>query len=133
MDHGVGVFRGLQHVEIRGEEFESMSIEYAGGEILRVPVYRLDLVERWVGESEGAAPPAVHRIGGKRWKTLKRKANEAIELMTFELLRLYAKREAAEGFAFSGDTVWQKEMESSFLYEDTPDQRAATEAFKRDK
>ncbi len=132
MDHGVGVFRGLQHVEIGGEEFESMSIEYAGGEVLRVPVYRLDLVERWVGESEGAAPPAVHRIGGKRWKTLKRKANEAIELMTFELLRLYAKREAAEGFAFSSDTVWQKEMESSFLYEDTPDQRAATEVVKRD-
>ena len=132
MDHGVGVFRGLQHVEIGGEELESMAIEYAGGEILRVPVYRLDLVERWIGESESAAPPAVHQIGGKRWKTLKRKANEAIEMMTVELLRLYAKRESATGFAFSADTLWQKEMESSFLYEDTPDQRAATEAVKRD-
>ena len=132
MDHGVGVFRGLQHVEIGGEELESMAIEYAGGEVLRVPVYRLDLVERWVGESESAARPAVHRIGGKRWKTLKRKTNEAIEMMTVDLLRLYAKRESAEGFAFSADTLWQKEMESSFLYEDTPDQRAATEAVKRD-
>ena len=132
MDHGVGVFRGLQRVEVGGEELESMAIEYAGGEILRVPVYRLDLVERWVGESEGASPPAVHRIGGKRWKTLKRKTNEAIEMMTVDLLRLYAKRESAEGFAFSADTLWQKEMESSFLYEDTPDQRAATEAVKRD-
>lgn len=132
MDHGVGVFRGLQHVEIGGEELESMAIEYAGGEILRVPVYRLDLVERWVGESESAAPPAVHRIGGKRWKTLKRKTSEAIETMTVELLQLYAKRESAVGFAFSPDTVWQKEMESSFLYEDTPDQRTATEAAKRD-
>ena len=132
MDHGVGVFRGLQHVEIGGEELESMAIEYAGGEILRVPVYRLDLVERWVGESESDAPPAVHRIGGKRWKTLKRKTTEAIEMMTVELLQLYAKRESAVGFAFSPDTVWQKEMESSFLYEDTPDQRTATEAVKRD-
>ncbi len=132
MDHGVGVFRGLQHVEIGGEELESMAIEYAGGEILRVPVYRLDLVERWVGESESAAPPTVHRIGGKRWKTLKRKTSEAIETMTVELLQLYAKRESAVGFAFSPDTVWQKEMESSFLYEDTPDQRTATEAAKRD-
>jgi transcription-repair coupling factor (superfamily II helicase) len=132
MDHGVGVFRGLQHVEIGGEELESMAIEYAGGEILRVPVYRLDLVERWVGESENAAPPAVHRIGGKRWKTLKRKTSEAIEMMTVELLQLYAKRESAAGFAFSPDTVWQKEMESSFLYEDTPDQRTATQAVKRD-
>ncbi len=132
MDHGVGVFRGLQHIEVGGEELESMAIEYAGGEVLRVPIYRLDLVERWVGESETAAPPAVHRIGGKRWKTLKRKTNEAIEMMTVDLLRLYAKRESAEGFTFSPDTVWQKEMESSFLYEDTPDQRAATEAVKRD-
>ena len=132
MDHGVGVFRGLQHVEIGGEELESMAIEYAGGEILRVPVYRLDLVERWLGESESAVPPAVHRIGGKRWKTLKRKTTEAIEMMTLELLQLHAKREFALGFAFSADTVWQKEMESSFLYEDTPDQRTATEAVKRD-
>ena len=132
MDHGVGVFRGLQHVEIGGEELESMAIEYAGGEILRVPVYRLDLVERWVGESESVAPPPVHRIGGKRWKTLKRRTNEAIEMMTLELLQLYAKRESAVGFAFSPDTVWQKEMESSFLYEDTPDQRTATQAVKDD-
>ena len=132
MDHGVGVFRGLQHVEVGGEELESMAIEYAGGEILRVPVYRLDLVERWVGESESVAPPAVHRIGGKRWKTLKRKTNEAIEMMTVELLQLYARRESATGFAFSPDTLWQKEMESSFLYEDTPDQRTATGAVKSD-
>ena len=132
MDHGVGVYRGLHHVEIGGEELESMAIEYAGGEVLRVPVYRLDLVERWMGESESAAPPAVHRIGGKRWKTLRKKTSEAIEVMTVELLQLYAKRESAEGFAFSPDTVWQKEMESSFLYEDTPDQRTATEAVKRD-
>ena len=132
MDHGVGVFRGLSHVEVGGEELESMAIEYAGGEILRVPVYRLDLVERWVGESESVAPPAVHRIGGKRWKTLKRKTNEAIEMMTVELLELYARRESATGFAFSPDTLWQKEMESSFLYEDTPDQRTATEAVKSD-
>jgi len=132
MDHGVGVFRGLQHVKVGGEELESMAIEYAGGEILRVPVYRLDLVERWVGESESVAPPAVHRIGGKRWKTLKRKTNEAIEMMSVELLQLYARRESATGFAFSRDTLWQKEMESSFLYEDTTDQRTATEAVKRD-
>ena len=132
MDHGIGVFRGLQHIEIGGEELESMAIEYAGGEILRVPVYRLDLVERWVGESESVAPPALHRIGGKRWKTLKRKTSEAIEMMTVELLHLYARREAALGFAFSPDTQWQKEMESSFLYEDTPDQRTAMEAVKRD-
>ena len=109
-----------------------MAIEYAGGEILHVPVYRLDLVERWVGESETSAPPALHRIGGKRWKILKRKTTEAIEGMTVELLQLYAERETVQGFAFSPDTLWQKEMESSFLYEDTPDQRTASEDVKGD-
>ena len=132
MDHGIGIFRGLQRVRVAGEELESMAIEYAGGEILRVPVYRLDLVERWVGESETSASPALHRIGGKRWKTLKRKTSEAIEVMTVELLQLYAERATVRGFAFSPDTLWQKEMESSFLYEDTPDQRTASEDVKRD-
>ena len=132
MDHGVGVFKGLERVDIAGEELESMAIEYAGGEVLRLPVSRLDLVERWVGESDTAKPPALHRIGGKRWKTLKRRTSQAIEKMTVELLELYARRSTIQGFAYSPDTLWQKEMESSFLYEDTPDQRLATEDVKRD-
>ena len=132
MDHGIGVFRGLERVDIAGEELESMAIEYAGGEVLRLPVSRLDLVERWVGESETAKPPALHRIGGRRWKTLKRRTSQAIEKMTVELLELYARRSTIQGFAYSPDTLWQKEMESSFLYEDTPDQRLAMEDVKRD-
>lgn len=132
MDHGIGRFRGLQRVEVAGETIEALAVEYANGEVLRVPVYRLDLVERWVGETEESEPPAVHRIGGKRWKALRKKTEEAIEAMATELLELYARREAAEGFAFSADTRWQKEMESSFLYEDTPDQRKATAEVKRD-
>jgi len=132
LDHGVGRFVGLERIEVGGEEMEALAIEYAGGEILRLPVYRLDLVERWVGESEDAEPPQVHRIGGKRWKTLRRKTEKAIEEMTAELLQLYARRRTAEGHAFPPDTRWQKEMESSFLYEDTPDQRQAAEDVKRD-
>ncbi len=132
MDHGVGLFRGLEHLEVGDSEIEALAIEYAGGEVLRVPVYRVDLIERWVGETEEATPPKVHRIGGRRWKTLKKKTQEAIEAMTSELLSLYARRETASGFAFSPDTRWQKEMESSFLYEDTPDQRRAAEEVKGD-
>jgi transcription-repair coupling factor (superfamily II helicase) len=89
-------------------------------------------VERWVGESDDAKPPHVHRIGGKRWKTLRRKTERVIEEMTTELLELYARRQAAVGHAFSPDTRWQMEMESSFLYDDTPDQRQATLDVKRD-
>jgi transcription-repair coupling factor (superfamily II helicase) len=132
MDHGIGVFRGLEHVVIAGEEIESLAIEYAGGEMLRVPVYRVDLIERWVGESEEASLPRIHRIGGRKWKSLKGKTERAIEAMTGELLDLYARRETATGFAFSPDTRWQREMESSFLFEDTPDQRKVTLEVKSD-
>ncbi|MEK9509428.1 transcription-repair coupling factor [Gemmatimonadota bacterium Y43] len=132
MDHGVGRFTGMQKLEVAGEEIELLAIEYAGGEVLRVPVYRLDLVERWVGEDDDATPPQVHKIGGRKWKTLRKKTEEAIAKMTAELLELYARREAASGYAFGPDTRWQKEMESSFLYEDTPDQRTATADVKRD-
>jgi transcription-repair coupling factor (superfamily II helicase) len=132
MDHGVGRFMGLEHIEVAGQEMEALAIEYEGPETLRVPVYRLDLVERWVGESEEAAPPRLHRIGGKRWKNLKKKTEQVIEEMTVELLELYARRKATEGFAFAADTRWQMEMESAFLYDDTPDQRQAAEDVKRD-
>ncbi len=132
MDHGIGRFQGLEQIEVGGESLEVLAIEYAGGEILRVPVYRLDLLERWVGDEADAEPPSVHRIGGKRWKTLKRKTQEAVERMTQELVELYAERELAEGFAFSADTRWQREMEASFLYEDTPDQRTVTAEVKKD-
>lgn len=132
MDHGVGVFRGLEQLAVGGERIEALAIEYAGGEVLRVPVYRVDLIERWVGETDDAAPPKVHRIGGRKWKTLKRKTQEAIEAMTSELLELYAKRETAQGFAYSPDSRWQREMESSFLYEDTPDQRKVSREVKGD-
>jgi transcription-repair coupling factor (superfamily II helicase) len=132
MDHGIGQFKGLERVEVAGEQIEALAIEYAGGEILRVPIYRLDLVERWVGDADDGRPPETHRIGGRKWKTLKRKTQAAIERMTAELLELYARREVASGFSFSPDSRWQKEMESSFLYEDTPDQRKAAEDVKKD-
>lgn len=132
LDHGVGVFRGLEQLSVGGEQMEALAIEYAGGEVLRVPVYRVDLVERWVGETDDAKPPKVHRIGGRKWQTLKRKTQEAIEAMTSELLELYAKRETAGGFAYSPDSRWQREMESSFLFEDTPDQRKVSLEVKAD-
>jgi transcription-repair coupling factor (superfamily II helicase) len=132
MDHGIGRFTGLEHISVGGDEIEVLAIEYAGGEVLRLPVYRLDLIERWVGATEEARPAGLHRIGGKRWKALRKKTEQAIEEMTAELLELYARREHAEGHAYAPDTRWQMEMESSFLYEDTPDQRQAAEDVKRD-
>ncbi len=132
MDHGIGRFRGLDRVTVAGQDFEVLAVEYAGGEVLRVPVYRLDLLERWIGETEEASPPQVHRIGGKRWKSLRRRTRAAIEKMARELLQLYAARERARGHRYPADDHWQKEMESAFLYEDTPDQRQATADVKAD-
>ena len=135
LDHGVGQFRGLEHVRVGGQEIEALAVEYAGGEILRVPVYRLDLVERWVtggDAAEAAAPPKLHKIGGRTWKNLRRKTEEAIQQMATELLELYAVRQQAVRPPYPADSRWQKEMESSFLYEDTPDQRQATKDLKRD-
>ena len=132
LDHGIGLFKGLEQVRVGGEEIEALAVEYAGGETLRVPVYRLDLIERWVSDREDAPPPKLHKIGGRAWKNLRSKTEQAIQLMASELLQLYAQRQLAERPPYSPDTRWQKEMESSFLYEDTPDQRQATADLKRD-
>jgi transcription-repair coupling factor (superfamily II helicase) len=132
MDHGIGQFRRMERVRLGEEEFETLVIEYAGGELLRVPVHRVDLIERWVPESDEAPPPKVHRIGGKEWSRARQRTQKAIEEMTAELLELYAARSAEKGYAFAPDTRWQREMESAFLFEDTPDQRQATEDVKKD-
>ena len=128
LDHGIGRYAGLERVSIGEETVETLTIEYADGEVLRVPHYRLDLIEKWTGVGgleEPDRPPAVHKLGGKRWKTLRRRTEESIQAMAAELLELYAHRKVTDGFAFGADTRWQREMESAFLYEDTPDQRSA--------
>jgi len=135
LDHGVGRFAGLERVQVGEETVETLTIEYAEGEILRVPHYRLDLIEKWAGVGDpdpAARPPLVHKLGGKKWKKLRSRTEESIRAMATELLDLYAHRSVSDGFAFSEDTRWQREMESSFLYEDTPDQRSAWLDVKRD-
>lgn len=132
LDHGIGRFRGLEQVVVGDERIEALSVEYAGNETLRVPVYRLDLIERWVPDREDSKAPQLHRIGGRSWKTLRQKTEQAIESMAAELIELYAARQMAERPPYPPDGRWQKEMESSFLYEDTPDQRQATADVKRD-
>jgi len=133
MDHGIGRYRGIKRVEAGGETIETLEIEYADGEVLRLPHYRLDLIERW--SASGTAPekpPAVHKIGGKRWKRLRKRTEAAIEATAVELLQLYARRQVAEGREFRADSAWQREMEAAFLYDETPDQLAAWGAVRSD-
>ena len=131
-DHGIGIFRNLNRVKIQGQTLESLAIEYAGDEVLQLPIHRLDRIEKWGSGLEDDKPTKLHRIGGKRWDTLKKRTIEHIENITVDLLRIYAERKNSRGHQFSPDTAWQKEMESSFLHEDTPDQRLVTEEVKRD-
>ena len=132
MDHGIGRYVGLERVEVQGETMETLEIRYADGEILRLPHYRLDLLERWSATGSDARPPAVHRLGRRRWKQLKRRTVAAIETTAVELLQLYARRQMTPGRAFPPETSWQREMESAFLYEETPDQLSAWEAVRAD-
>jgi transcription-repair coupling factor (superfamily II helicase) len=137
LEHGIGIYRGLQTITVGEAALEVAAVEYEGGDRLNVPLYRLDQLEpyRAAGGGEGdglAPPPRLHRLGATAWQRQRERTRAAIQTMAVELLDLYARREAAPGYAFPPDTTWQRELESSFLYEDTPDQVRATLEVKRD-
>jgi transcription-repair coupling factor (superfamily II helicase) len=129
-DHGVGRFLGVRVQTIDGRETELLEIEYAEGTRLLVPIENVGHVQKFT--SVEAAQPALDRLGGKRWQTRRKKSQEKIEQMARELLEIYAKREVAEGFAFEADTVWQREFEDSFLYQETGDQLRSIDEIKGD-
>ena len=130
LDHGIGTYRGLKRLELDGQETECVQIDYAGTDRLWVPIHQLGMVQRFSAE-EGHAP-TIARLGGTAWQRTKARTRKAIQEMAEELLRLYATRKARPGHAFSPDTPWQRELESSFVYEETPDQLKAVEDVKRD-
>ena len=129
-DHGVGVYRGMQRLTLDGQETDCIEIAYAEGDRLFVPVQKLTLVSRYAA-GEGAKP-SVHRLGSGSWQKTKARAQKAIQDMAESLVRAYAARKALPGHAFKPDTVWQREMEASFPYEETPDQQRAIEEVKVD-
>lgn len=135
LEHGIGIYRGIERVFVRESTIEAAVIEYEGGDRLNVPLYRIDQIERYrsAGDVSGdAPPPRLHRLGGKRWAQQRDKTRMAILEMTQELLELYARRRVATRPPHGPDGAWQRQLESSFLFEDTPDQRKATEDVKRD-
>ena len=133
LDHGIGMYRGIATIQVGDATLEVAIVEYEGGDRLNVPLYRLDQLERYraAGEDGDQPPPRLHKLGGTSWQRVRDKTRQAIQQMASELLDLYARRKVSAGYAFPPDTRWQRELESSFLYEDTPDQRKATEAVKR--
>jgi transcription-repair coupling factor (superfamily II helicase) len=133
LEHGIGIFRGLQTIPVGEAMLEVAVVEYEGGDRLNVPLYRVDQLEPYRAPGDGAAPPPrLHRLGSTTWQRQRDKTRAAIRAMAQELLDLYARRQLAPGYAFPPDTPWQRELESAFLYEDTPDQIRATVDVKRD-
>jgi transcription-repair coupling factor (superfamily II helicase) len=134
LDHGIGIYRGIETITAGESTLEVAIVEYEGGDRLNVPLYRLDQLERYraAGEDGDRPPPRIHRLGGTSWQRVREKTRQAIKQMAADLLDLYARRTVSSGYPFPPDTKWQRELESSFLYEDTPDQRRATEEVKRD-
>ncbi len=135
LEQGVGIYRGIERMFVGATTVEVAVIEYEGGDRLNVPLYRIDQIERYRSASDFSAespPPRLHRLGGKRWAQQRDKTRAAIQEMTSELLDLYARRSVATRAPAMPDTAWQRQLESSFLFEDTADQRKATIDVKTD-
>lgn len=131
IDHGVGVFGGLVRMkDDKGRVHEVVKLMYKDGDVVFVSVHALNKIS--VFRSKDGLPPKINKLGSKTWQTLKTSAKSKIKDIAKELIQLYAKRKASAGFAFSPDGYLQEELESSFMFEDTPDQEAATRAVKLD-
>ena len=131
IDHGVGVFGGL--VRLRddfGRIKEVVKLTYKDGDVVFVSVHALHKISRF--RSREGEPPRINKLGSKTWITLKNNAKSRVKDIAKDLIELYARRKASKAYAFSPDTYLQEELESSFMYEDTPDQEMASKAVKRD-
>lgn len=131
IDHGVGIYKGIEKVKADNVERDYMKIEYRDGGILYVLASGFDVVQKYASV-DTAAKPKLNKLGGKEWVNTKTKVKEAVDVVAQDLVKLYAARQHGKGHAFSQDTVWQKEFEELFPYEETEDQLAAVEDTKRD-
>jgi transcription-repair coupling factor (superfamily II helicase) len=130
IDHGVGRFDGLQVLDNNGKKQEVLRIIYKNGDILYVSIHSLHRISKFVGKD--GAEPHLNKLGSGAWQRMKNRTKSRVKDIARDLIKLYAKRKAAKGFAFSPDTYMQTELEASFIYEDTPDQLKATQDVKRD-
>lgn len=127
---GIGRYEGLETIKIGMVEQESIKIVYAENGLVYVNLNYLGLVKKF--SSKDKAPPKLTTLGSNEWKNTKKKVKAKIKDAARELIQLYAKRKSSKGYRFSEDTIWQKELEASFFYEDTPDQSKVTEEVKSD-
>ena len=129
-EHGVGVYKGMRRLTLSGQETDCLELAYAGKDVLYVPVHQLEMVSRY--SAGDGARPSIHSLGSAQWQKTKARAKKAIQDMAEGLLKAYAARRALPGHAFKPDTVWQRELEASFPYDETPDQMKAIEDVRAD-
>ena len=130
IDHGVGIYRGLEKLEVGGKEQEAIKLEYKEGDALYISIHSLHKISKYVGKD--GTPPSLHRIGSGTWERLKEKTKKRVKEIAIDLIKLYAKRKAQKGFAYAPDTYLQTELEASFIYEDTADQIKSLTEVKAD-
>ena len=130
IDHGVGQFGGLQRIEVEGKQQEAIKLIYGERDILYVSIHSLHKISKYSGKD--GAVPKIYKLGSAAWKKLKTKTKKRVKEIAFDLIQVYAKRKLKKGFQYHSDSYLQHELEASFVYEDTPDQRSATEAVKQD-
>ncbi|MEY2738844.1 MAG: transcription-repair coupling factor, partial [Bacteroidota bacterium] len=130
IDHGIGKFGGLQKIQVEGKTQEAIKLVYADNDIVYVSIHSLHKISKYNGKD--GTPPKIYKLGSNAWKTLKQKTKARVKHIAFNLIQLYAKRRLDKGFQFAPDSYLQKELESSFIYEDTPDQITATADVKAD-
>lgn len=130
VDHGIGKFGGLEKIRIHDKVQEAIKLVYKDRDTLYVSIHSLHKISKY--KSKEAEPPKIYKLGTGTWQKVKNKTKQKVKDIARDLIQLYAKRKEERGFAFSADTYLQNELESSFIYEDTPDQLSATEAVKQD-
>lgn len=130
IDHGIGKFSGLEIIDVNGKPQEAIRLIYKDNDVLYVSIHSLHRISKYTGK-EGTQP-TMNKIGTQAWSKKKQKTKARIKEIAYDLIKLYAKRKQAVGFAYSPDTYLQNELEASFIYEDTPDQLKATQAVKKD-
>jgi transcription-repair coupling factor (superfamily II helicase) len=130
IDHGIGKFGGLQKIQVEGKTQEAIKLVYADNDIVYVSIHSLHKISKYNGKD--GTPPKIYKLGSNAWKNLKNKTKARVKHIAFNLIQLYAKRRTQKGFKCAPDSYLQHELESSFIYEDTPDQLTATQDVKAD-
>ncbi|WP_413614434.1 transcription-repair coupling factor [Flavobacterium sp. N2550] len=130
IDHGIGRFGGLQKIQVEGKTQEAIKLVYADNDIVYVSIHSLHKISKFNGKD--GTPPKIYKLGSNAWKVLKQKTKARVKHIAFNLIQLYAKRRLEKGFKYDPDSYLQAELESSFIYEDTPDQFKATQEVKAD-